>query len=95
MLENQQVTAATLTPTVLSTLDRSRLGKIDTLITTGEACPTELATCLGAGSADAQRLRTHRDHHLGHLQRAAVGGAGGRASEPRSPGWPRWCSTTG
>ena len=49
LLENQQVTAATLTPTVLSTLDRSRLGKIDTLITTGEACPTELASAWAAG----------------------------------------------
>ncbi|WP_156425323.1 non-ribosomal peptide synthase/polyketide synthase, partial [Mycobacterium sp. GA-1285] len=44
LLERQHVTAASLTPTVLSTVDRSRLDKLDTLITTGEACPTELAT---------------------------------------------------
>ncbi|WP_156744367.1 non-ribosomal peptide synthetase, partial [Mycobacterium sp. E740] len=43
LLERQRVTAASLTPTVLSTVDRSRLGHLDTLITTGEACPTELA----------------------------------------------------
>ncbi|ORA45056.1 non-ribosomal peptide synthetase, partial [Mycolicibacterium celeriflavum] len=49
LLESQQVTAACLTPTVLSTVDRSRLSKIDTLITTGEACPTELATAWSRG----------------------------------------------
>ena len=49
MLESQQVNAAALTPTVLATLDRTRLDGLDTLITTGEACPTELATAWAPG----------------------------------------------
>jgi amino acid adenylation domain-containing protein len=49
LLESQQVNAAALTPTVLSTLDRTRLGGVDTLIATGEACPTELAAAWAPG----------------------------------------------
>ena len=82
LLQGQQVSAAVLTPSVLSSLDRARLDGVDTLITTGEACPAELVATLGAGSADVQRLRPHRDHHLGHLQCAAVGGAAGEHRRP-------------
>ena len=49
LLESQQVNAAALTPTVLSTLDRARLDGVNTLITTGEACPTELAAAWAPG----------------------------------------------
>jgi SAM-dependent methyltransferase len=49
LLESQQVNAAALTPTVLSTLDRGRLDGVDTLITTGEACPTELVAAWAPG----------------------------------------------
>ncbi len=49
LLESQQVNAAALTPTVLSTLDRTRLDGVDTLITTGEACPGELAAAWAPG----------------------------------------------
>ncbi|WP_156670919.1 non-ribosomal peptide synthetase, partial [Mycobacterium sp. E136] len=49
LLESQRVNAATLTPTVLSTLDRGRLHNVGTLITTGEACPTELAAAWATG----------------------------------------------
>jgi amino acid adenylation domain-containing protein len=49
LLESHQVNAAALTPTVLATLDRTRLDGLDTLITTGEACPTELATAWAPG----------------------------------------------
>ena len=67
LLQDQRVSAAVLTPAVLSSLDRARLDGVDTLITTGEACPGGVGGRLGAGSADVQRLRPHRDHHLGHL----------------------------
>ena len=49
LLQDQQVSAAVLTPTVLSTLDRARLDGVDTLITTGEACPAELAAAWAPG----------------------------------------------
>ncbi|WP_156628798.1 non-ribosomal peptide synthetase, partial [Mycobacterium sp. 1274756.6] len=42
VIEGQQVDAALLTPTVLATLDRSRLDGLATLITGGEACPAVL-----------------------------------------------------
>ena len=74
LLHDQQVSAAMLTPTVLSTLDRARLAGLDTLITGGEACPGEVVDRVGAGSADVQRLRPHRDHHLGHLARPLSAG---------------------
>nr|WP_245836121.1 non-ribosomal peptide synthetase [Mycobacterium rhizamassiliense] len=41
---DQRVGAAVLTPTVLSSLDAARLSGLHTLVTTGEACPEELAT---------------------------------------------------
>ena len=57
----------------------------------GGGLPGGVGGRLGAGSADVQRLRPHRDHHLGDLQCAAVGGAAGAASAPRSRGCARWC----
>jgi amino acid adenylation domain-containing protein len=44
LLQDQRVSAALLTPTVLASLDRVRLDGVDTLITGGEACPEELVT---------------------------------------------------
>ncbi len=41
-LESQRVSAAVLTPTVLSSLDRSVLDTVGTLVTAGEDCPREL-----------------------------------------------------
>ncbi len=49
LLQCQQVSAAVLTPTVLSSLDRGRLDGLDTLITAGEACPGELAAAWAPG----------------------------------------------
>ena len=49
LLHEKQVSAAVLTPTVLSSLDRSRLAGVRTLITTGEACPGELITAWAPG----------------------------------------------
>ena len=49
LLQSQQVSAAVLTPTVLSTLDRARLDGVDTLITGGEACPAELVAAWAPG----------------------------------------------
>ena len=49
LLQGQQVSAAVLTPTVLSSLDRARLDGVDTLITTGEACPAELVAAWAPG----------------------------------------------
>ncbi|WP_167355059.1 non-ribosomal peptide synthetase [Nocardia africana] len=48
-LEDQRVSAAVVTPTVLSSLDRSRLDRVGTLITTGEACPAELVDVWAPG----------------------------------------------
>ena len=49
LLQRHHVSAAVLTPSVLSSLDRARLDGVDTLITTGEACPTELAATWASG----------------------------------------------
>ena len=49
LLHDQQVSAAVLTPTVLASLDRARLDGVDTLITTGEACPAELVAAWAPG----------------------------------------------
>ncbi|MBF4998024.1 amino acid adenylation domain-containing protein, partial [Nocardia sp. BSTN01] len=48
-LQDQRVSAAVLTPTVLSSLDRSRLDRVGTVITTGEACPEELVAVWAPG----------------------------------------------
>ena len=49
LLQDQRVSAALLTPTVLSSLDRARLDGVDTLITGGEACPGELVAAWAPG----------------------------------------------
>jgi amino acid adenylation domain-containing protein len=49
LLQGRQVSAAVLTPTVLSSLDRARLGGLDTLITAGEACPAEVVAAWAPG----------------------------------------------
>ena len=49
LLQGQQVNAAILTPTVLSSLDRARLDGVDTLITGGEACPRSWWTAWAPG----------------------------------------------
>ncbi len=49
LLERHQVNAAVFTPTVLASLDRRRLDRVDTLITIGEALPTELAASWASG----------------------------------------------
>ena len=49
VLQGQRVSAAVLTPTVLSSLDRVRLDGVDTLITAGEACPAELVDAWAPG----------------------------------------------
>ena len=49
LLQDQRVSAALLTPTVLSSLDRARLDGVDTLITGGEACPGELVHAWAPG----------------------------------------------
>ncbi|OMC30955.1 hypothetical protein A5740_15870 [Mycobacterium sp. GA-1841] len=51
LIERQQVSAALITPTVLATLDRSRLDGLQTLITGGEACPPELVGAWAPGRA--------------------------------------------
>src|SRR5262249_35727155 len=51
VLQGQRVSAAVLTPTVLSTLDRARLDGLGTLITAGEACPAELVAAWAPGRA--------------------------------------------
>ncbi|MGD1258006.1 amino acid adenylation domain-containing protein, partial [Mycobacterium seoulense] len=49
LLANQRVNAAFLTPTVLSSLDRSRLPEFDRLLVGGEACPAELVAAWAPG----------------------------------------------
>ena len=77
LVQDQRVSAAVLTPTVLSSLDRARLDGPDTRDHRGGGLPGGAGGGLGTGSADVQRLWPHRDHHLGHRQCAAVGGAAG------------------
>ena len=49
LLHDQRVNAAVLTPSVLASLDPARLDTVDTLITTGEACPAELVAAWASG----------------------------------------------
>jgi thioester reductase-like protein/amino acid adenylation domain-containing protein len=49
LLQSQQVTAAILTPAVLSSLDRARLDGLDTLIAGAEPCPGELVAAWAPG----------------------------------------------
>ena len=48
-LQGQRVSAVVVTPTVLSSLDQARLDGLNTLITTGEACPAELVAAWAPG----------------------------------------------
>ena len=74
LLQRHHVSAAVLTPSVLSSLDRARLAGVETLITARGGLPAGVGGRLGAGSADVQRLRPHRDDHLGQLQCALSAG---------------------
>ncbi len=47
--QEQRVSAAMLTPTVLGSLDRDRLPRLGTVITAGEACPAELVAAWAPG----------------------------------------------
>ncbi|WP_460009873.1 amino acid adenylation domain-containing protein, partial [Mycobacterium avium] len=49
LLQEQRVNAAIMTPTLLSTLDRTRLDGLSTLVVGGEACPDELVTAWAPG----------------------------------------------
>src|SRR6202035_2431125 len=49
LLHDQRVSAAVVTPAVLASLDRARLDGVDTLVTTGEALPTELVAAWAPG----------------------------------------------
>ena len=49
LVQDQQASAAVLTPTVLSSLDRARLDGVDTLIVAGEACPGEVVAAWAPG----------------------------------------------
>jgi len=49
LLQDRRVSAAVVTPTVLASLDRDRLDGVDTLVTTGEACPAELVAAWAPG----------------------------------------------
>ncbi|WP_428833592.1 amino acid adenylation domain-containing protein [Mycolicibacterium porcinum] len=49
LIDDQQVEAALITPTVVATLDRARLGGLTTLVTGGEACPAELVAAWAPG----------------------------------------------
>ncbi|KUI04643.1 hypothetical protein AU189_19860 [Mycolicibacterium acapulense] len=49
LLQEQRVSAAVVTPSVVASLDRARLDGLDTLITAGEPCPDELAAVWSPG----------------------------------------------
>ena len=49
LLQSQQVSAAVMTPTVLSSLDRARLDGLRSLIAVGEACSEELVAAWAPG----------------------------------------------
>ena len=49
LLQDQQVSVAFLTPTVLASLDPARLNGLDTLIAGGEVCPRELVAAWAPG----------------------------------------------
>ncbi|MGW4098909.1 amino acid adenylation domain-containing protein, partial [Mycobacterium sp. NPDC004974] len=51
VIEDQRVDAALITPTVVATLDRTRLDGLTTLVTGGEACPAELVAAWAPGRA--------------------------------------------
>ncbi|WP_156656098.1 non-ribosomal peptide synthetase, partial [Mycobacterium sp. 852002-51971_SCH5477799-a] len=49
LLQDRRVSAAVMTPSVLSSLDRDRLVELDTLVTMGEACPPQLVAAWAPG----------------------------------------------
>ncbi|WP_231995899.1 non-ribosomal peptide synthetase, partial [Mycobacterium sp. 852002-51163_SCH5372311] len=49
LVQQQRVSAAVITPSVLSSLDRTRLGGLRTLLTMGEACTPELVAAWAPG----------------------------------------------
>ena len=49
LAQTQRVSAAVLTPTVLSSLEHDQLDGLDTIITGGEACPPELVSAWAPG----------------------------------------------
>jgi len=49
LLQGYDVSAVVMTPTVLSSLDRTRVGGVETVITAGEACPAELVAAWAPG----------------------------------------------
>ncbi|HEY2235703.1 MAG TPA: condensation domain-containing protein, partial [Candidatus Angelobacter sp.] len=49
ILHSQRITHATLTPSVLATLDERQESDIETLIVVGEQCPRELVACWSRG----------------------------------------------
>ncbi len=49
LLHDHRVNAAILTPTVLWSLDRDRLGELGTLVAVGEACPPEVVSAWAPG----------------------------------------------
>ncbi|WP_156745113.1 non-ribosomal peptide synthetase, partial [Mycobacterium sp. 1165178.9] len=49
LLHDHRVSAAILTPTVLWSLDRDRLGELGTLVAVGEACPPEVVSAWAPG----------------------------------------------
>ncbi|OBH51075.1 non-ribosomal peptide synthetase, partial [Mycobacterium sp. E2479] len=49
LLQDRRVSAAVITPSVLTSLDRARLDGVDTLVTMGEACPQELVAAWAPG----------------------------------------------
>ncbi|OBB23887.1 hypothetical protein A5792_31400 [Mycolicibacterium peregrinum] len=52
LVHDQQVDTGVITPTVLATLDRAQLsGRLETLLTAGEACPPELVAAWAPGRA--------------------------------------------
>ncbi len=82
LLQEQRVSAAVLTPTVIASLDRARLDGSGHAGHRGGSLPGGAGGGMGTGSANAQRLRPHRKHHLGHLQCAAVRGGAGEHRHP-------------
>src|SRR5205807_5101155 len=49
LLEDQHVSAAVMTPAVVSSLDRARLAGVGTLVTAGEACLPEVVAAWAPG----------------------------------------------
>ena len=89
-LQRQHVSAALLTPTVLSTLDRARLDGVDTLITGGEACPAELVAAWAPGRRMFNAYGPTETTIWATCSAPCRRGSRW-ASAPRSRGCARWC----